>query len=192
MISTEQIKQTIEDCGKAGHTICVRDIAYVSMCKSFEDKTLVYKCLFGADRDFNLDYAVNYDQTLSMEYLRSYIDVTFGDSTTTKKKRRKNGDGDEDISFEENKAEIIRLIKQTREALEKKEIEAKDALKIEADLRVKLNDKFAVQNETKDQIVIVNAKYDAICPRCGVEVARKPISKEEAMDLYDLIDREEN
>ena len=186
MISTEQIKQAIEECGKAGHSICVRDIMY----KEVEDRTIVYKSLFGSDSDYNQDYAPQYDQTLTTEYLRNYIEISFGESSSKKKKRKKKSD-EEDISFEENKAEIIRLIRQTQEALEEGKIETKDALKIEADLRVKLNDKFAVQDDTKDQIVIVNAKYDAICPRCGVEVARKPITKEEAKIMYDLIEREE-
>ena len=73
----------------------------------------------------------------------------------------------DDISFEENKAEILNLIKATKQAFENGEIEAKDALKIEADLRVKLNDKFSVTEDVKDQIVVVNQKYDAICGRCG-------------------------
>ena len=95
-----------------------------------------------------------------------------------------------DISFEENKAEILNLIKATKQAFEKGEIEAKDALKIEADLRVKLNDKFSVTEDVKDQVVYTFEKYNDICPYCSREVSRRPISKEEAMRKYDLIEKD--
>ena len=53
-------------------------------------------------------------------------------------------------------------------------------------LRSRLNAK----EEAREQIVVVNQKYDAICGRCGCEVARRPISKEEAMEMYDLVEKE--
>ena len=117
------------------------------------------------------------------------MDFNLNDDVGAKKKKKK-ASSDDDISFEENKAEIVNLIKATKQAFENGEIEAKDALKIEADLRVKLNDKFSVTEDVKDQIVVVNQKYDAICSRCGCEVARRPISKEEAMEMYDLVEKE--
>lgn len=168
----------------------MRDISYVLLCKHYEDSSTAYRILFGLDADFNADYASVYDQTASMNYLRDYMEFNLnGDASTTKKKKKKLSSED-DISFEENKAEILNLIKATKRAFESGEIEAKDALKIEADLRVKLNDKFSVTEDVKDQIVVVNQKYDAICPRCGAEVARRPISKEEAMRMYELTEKD--
>jgi hypothetical protein len=38
-------------------------------------------------------------------------------------------------------------------------------------------------------VIIVNAKYDAICPSCGREVSRKPITKEEAIKMYNLVEK---
>ena len=63
-------------------------------------------------------------------------------------------------------------------------------MKIEADLRVKLNDKFGANEQVQDQIVVVQQKYDSICARCGTEIARRPITKEEAMKMYDLIEKD--
>lgn len=188
MITNEQIRQTINDCSKAGHSIGMRDISYVLLCRHYEDRTTAYRILFGLDADFNADYAYTYDQTASINYLRDYMEFNLTSDAETKKKKKKVSA--EDISFEENKAEILNLIKATKQAFENGEIEAKDALKIEADLRVKLNDKFSVTEETKDQIVVVHQKYDAICSRCGAEVARRPISKEEAMKMYDLVEKD--
>jgi hypothetical protein len=189
MISNEQIRQTINDCSKAGHSVGMRDISYILLCKHYDDRSTAYRILFGLDADFNAEYAYTYDQTAAISYLRDYAEFNFVDGSQPKKKKKKISEED-DISFEENKAEILNLIKATKQAFEKGEIEAKDALKIEADLRVKLNDKFSVTEDIKDQIVVVNQKYDAICGRCGAEVARRPISKEEAMKMYDLIEKD--
>lgn len=189
MITNEQIRQTINDCSKAGHSVGMRDLSYVLLCRHYEDRATAYRILFGLDADFNADYAYTYDQTASINYLRDYVDFNLNTDDITKKKKKKISSS-EDISFEENKAEILNLIKATKQAFEKGEIEAKDALKIEADLRVKLNDKFGANEQVQDQIVVVQQKYDSICSRCGTEIARRPITKEEAMKMYDLIEKD--
>jgi hypothetical protein len=94
----------------------------------------------------------------------------------------------EEITFEQNKAEIISLIKQTQDALANKEIEVKDALKIEADLRVKLNDKFSVSDTNQEQLVIVNCKYNAVC-ECGREIYIP--TKEDLIKEYNLIENKQ-
>lgn len=181
MISTEQIKQTVADCKKAGHAVSVRDISYVILATHFEDGLVAYKSIFGNDYDYNQEYWNTYDQTASIEYLRSYVEMTL----LSEKKAKKQS---EDISFEENKAYMLKLKKDTEDAMAQGELEKKDGLKILADLSVKLNDKFKVSAEEHDQIIYVNQKYDATCPSCGREVARRPITKEEAMEMYDLIE----
>ena len=94
------------------------------------------------------------------------------------------------ISFEENKAYMLNLKRQTEEAMAAGEIDKKDGLKILSDISVKLNDRFSVKDENQDQIVIVNSKYDAVCSRCGAEVSRRPITKDEAMEMYNLVEKE--
>ena len=96
---------------------------------------------------------------------------------------------DEDITFEENKAYMLKLKKDTEDAIEKGEVDKKDGLKILADISTRLNDKFSVNQQQRDQIVIVEQKYNDVCPRCFAEIARRPISKEEAMEMYDLIEK---
>lgn len=189
MITNEQIRQTINDCAKAGYSVGMRDLSYVLLCRHYEDRATAYRILFGLDADFNADYAYTYDQTASINYLRDYVDFNLNTDDITKKEKKKVSSS-EDISFEENKAEILNLIKATKQAFERGEIEAKDALKIEADLRVKLNDKFGANEQVQDQIVVVQQKYDSICARCGTEIARRPITKEEAMKMYDLIEKD--
>lgn len=182
-ISNEQLKQMIADAQKSGFKIGMRDIAYVFLCKSFDDISSAYRCIFGADKDYNPAAVYSYDTTGAIEYIRTYVETTF--AVKDKKGRRS---ADEDITFEENKGEIIKLIKSTRDALKNGEIEAKDALKIEADLRIKLNDKFQVKEEVKDQYVHVFQKYNDVCPYCSHEIARRSMTKEEAMRKYNLIE----
>lgn len=183
MISNEQIKKTIEDCAKAKHTVNVRDISYVLLSLQFEDSLVAYKCIFGNDYDYNQEYHSTYDQTATMSYLKSYVEFTL---LNDKKKSKKT----EDISFEENKEYMLKLKRDTEEAMANNEIEKKDGLKILTDISVKLNDKFSVKDGSQDQIVIVNAKYDAVCSRCGAEVSRRPITKDEAMEMYNLVEKE--
>ena len=85
---------------------------------------------------------------------------------------------------------MLKLKKDTEDAMERHEIEKKDGLKILAQISTTLNDKFNVTSEEKNQIVIVNQKYDDLCPRCFTEIARRPISKEEAMEMYNLVEKE--
>ena len=186
MISTEQVKQAIEDCKKAGHEIGIRDIAYVFLSKNFDDIRMPYRCLFGLDVDYNPDYAETYDNTSTMQYLKGYVDMNFSDGT---KKKKKTIAEDEDISFEENKAYMLKLKKDTEDAIAKGEVDKKDGLKILADLSVKLNDRFSVQAEVKDQIVIVEQKYNDVCEYCQHEVARRIMTKEEAMKEYNLVEK---
>jgi hypothetical protein len=183
MISNEQIKRAIEDCARANHTISVRDISYVLLSMQLDDSLVAYKCIFGNDYDYNQDYHTTYDQTSTMTYLKSYVEFTL---LNDKKKKTKT----EDISFEENKAYMLGLKKQTEEAMAAGEIDKKDGLKILADLSVKLNDKFNVSDSSQEQYVHVFAKYDAVCSRCGAEISRRPISKEEAIEMYNLVEKE--
>lgn len=191
MISTEQVKQAIEDCKKAGHEIGIRDIAYVFLSKNFDDIRMPYRCLFGLDVDYNPDYAETYDKTGRMEYLKGYVETNFSDGITSKKRRKKSSGEDVDISFEENKAEIIKLIQETKDKEASGELDAKESLNMQTKLRVALNDKFGAKEDVKDQVVIVNQKYDDICPNCFSEVARRPLSKQEAMEMYNLVEKTE-
>lgn len=184
MITNEQIKKIIDKCKNKGYDISVRDISFVILCNQFDDSLIAYKCLFGNDKDYNQDYLVAYERTSAITFLKTYIDMISEEGKKKGKKKYK------DVTFDENKEEIIKLIEDTQQAFKNGEIKASDALKIQADLRVKLNDKFNVQEEVKEQMVVVNAKYNDICSYCGHEISRRPISKEEAMEMYNLVEKD--
>ena len=182
-ISIEDIKKIIEDASKKGFKIGVRDIAFVVLLDAFENEDIAYKCLFGSESGFMQEYASVYARTGAVEYIKDYIDIL----STNNGSRSKKQDVD-DITFDENKSYMIKLKKDTEEAMANGEIEKKDALKILADISVKLNDKFNVKDANEDrQVVIVKNKFNAIC-ECGREIYVP--TKEEMMKKYNLIEKD--
>lgn len=151
MLSNEKIAEIIDKCKSKGLIVRVRDIAYVVLCSVFDDNEVAYKTLFG-----EYDSVDKYDNKDEIIELKKIIK-----SVTAKTH--------EDITFEENKAYMLKLKKDTENAMAIGEIDKKDGLKILADLSVKLNDKFSVNEEVKDQMVVVNTKYNAVCPYCQHE-----------------------
>ena len=182
-ISIEDIKKIIEDASKKGFKIGVRDIAFVVLLDAFENEDIAYKCLFDSESGFMQGDASVYARTGAVEYIKDYIDIL----STNNGSRSKKQDVD-DITFDENKSYMIKLKKDTEEAMANGEIEKKDALKILADISVKLNDKFNVKDANEDrQVVIVQNKFNAIC-ECGREIYVP--TKEEMMKKYNLVEKD--
>lgn len=154
-----------------GFAFSVRDISYILLCRSYEDDIVAYKSLFGDGSETEISY---YKQSKPIVELGKLIAESLGWNSK------------EDITFEENKAYMLKLKADTERAMEAGDIEKKDGLKILTDISTKLNDKFGAKEEMKDQIVQICQKYDDVCPHCSHEVARRPISKEEAIKIYGL------
>lgn len=166
MIDNEKLNKIIKDCETAGYNIRIRDIAYSVLCESFDDSAVCYKVIFGDDKN-----DTTYHNSAPITFLRKYIS----------KNVTKNTD---DITFEENKKYMLKLKRDTESLMAAGEIEKKDALKILSDISVKLNDKFQVHNEIKEQTVIVNSKYNDICEYCQHEIYIP--TKEELIKKYNL------
>jgi hypothetical protein len=173
-----EFNKVIEDAKALAHDVRLRDIAYVFLSTHFDDKDIAYASVFGNSSD--VDVSV-YNNKPSIQYLK---DILFIQKSGNNAKK-----SNEDISFEENKAYMLKLKKDTEDAMKAGEIDKKDGLKILTDISTKLNDKFQVSSEEKDQVIFVNQKYNDICPRCSVEISRRPISKEEAIKLYNLVEK---
>ena len=184
MISNDKLNDIIKDCELAGHKVKIKDISYVLLCRCYDDIAVAYKVLFSGDKS-NAEI-LEYHQSTTISFLRTYMDSNFASQTKETKTKSKKRNKEDDITFEENKAEMIRLIKQADDRYEDGEIDAKDHLKIVTELRVKLNDKFQVKEEIKEQMVIVNCKYNAICEGCGKETYIP--TKEDLMKQYNLIE----
>ena len=175
-LTIEKVGEILTAASTHGANLKVRDIAYVLLRRYFDDRSYAWRVCF-TDADYDEKTIDAYEEGTGYQYLKEVLmDV-----------RDRGGLlYEEDITFEENKAYMLKLKRDTEIAMEAGELEKKDGLKILSDLSVKLNDKFSVQNEVKDQMVIVEHKYNDICPYCQHEVASKPMTKEEAMTTYNL------
>lgn len=175
MISKNKLKKIIEDAESKGHKLKVRDVAYAYLCTHFEDSTIAYKVVYGDDV---LDTAA-FDSKPAIAYIKDQIKYSLVTDAS---------ESADKMSFDENKKEMIKLIKKTQDAMDEGLMEAKDGLKIIADIRVKLNDKFNVSDKSKSGIVIVESKYNSVCERCGAELHIP--TREELMAQYGLVEKE--
>lgn len=166
MISYNDIKDIINSLKTEGIEARVRDVAYLVMCDSFVDKGLAAKVAYQEE-----DKPSNKVLSMLAEKLKPF---GIGAVTT--------------ISKDENREELLKLLQRVQDAEREGTIDPKDAIKIEADIRVKLNDKFNIEEEEgQRRIIVVPQKHDIICKWTSRECSAMP-SKEACMKYYNLID----
>ena len=175
-LTIEKVGEILTAASTHGANLKVRDIAYVLLRRYFDDRSYAWRVCF-TDADYDEKTIDAYEEGIGYQFLREVL---------AEVRDRGGLLYDEDITFEENKANMLKLKRDTEMAMEAGELEKKDGLKILSDLSVKLNDRFQVQAQVKDQMVIVEQKYNDICPRCQTEISRRTMTKEEAMAAYNL------
>lgn len=185
-IGLAEITKLIEDCKAVGFDVKMGDIIYALCVDDFKDKSIPYKTLFdknATDKDIRA-----YNKHKYTKFLKKYIDTnllqkedTFND-TEEKDVTQKYAD----MTFEENKDAMIKMIDELKIALDEGKIEYKDYAKMVTDLRTKLNDKFSVTEKQDDQRIIVYAKFNHICEWTHKECYLQ--TKEYAMKHWGLIE----
>lgn len=181
MITKSQIDQCISACSEHGFTdISESDIAYFVLKKEFRDANLAYRVIFGA---YGGTSAL-YEEREDVSFLRSYINNTIAPSDIIRSKTMTKLS---DISFDENKDALIKKLEELEEAKERGEIEYKDALKLEIDIRTKLNDKFKVSDTGNKQFVLVQPRFNHICEWTHKECWLQ--TKEFAMEHWGLVEK---
>lgn len=187
-IGLDELNRLIEDCKAVGFEVKMGDIIYALCVDDFKDKSIPYKTLF--DKNATDKEIRAYNKHKYTKFLKKYIDtnllhkeeaVSNNEETDVTQKYA-------DMTFEENKDAMIKMIDELKVALDEGKIEYKDYAKMITDLRTKLNDKFSVSEKQDDQRVIVYKKYNDICI-CGREIYR-PTRDDIIEDLkktYDLV-----
>lgn len=169
MISYNDIKYIINSLKTEGIEARVRDVAYLVICDSFVDKGLAAKVAYQEE-----DKPSSKVLSMLAEKLKPF---GIGAVTT--------------ISKDENREELLKLLQRVQNAEREGTIDPKDAIKIEADIRVKLNDKFNIEEEEgQRRIIVVPQKHDIICKWTSRECSAMP-SKEACMKYYNLIDADQ-
>ena len=177
-LTKEKVGEILTKASDEGLSLKVRDISYVLLTRYFADKSYAYRVCFGADADYS-DEAINaYEEGDGYAFLKEAL-ATVRD--------RGGVVYDEDITFEENKAYMLKLKKDTELAIESGEVDKKDGLKILSDISTRLNDKFAVQQTELQQQIFVSCKYNSICESCGKELYIP--TKEQLMEEYGLVEK---
>jgi hypothetical protein len=195
-VEIKKIEDVIESAKVHGHDVSIRDVIYSYVRVRFDNDLMIYTALFGIPKS---DQTIpEYEVSDSVKYLINY----FKRSQKNKEKEKaqedemvarllepqSSGTGQEqDITFEENKSAMIALIERVEEGIADGKIEPDKGLKIIADIRVKLNDKFNTQEENKSSVYIMPAMYDLICPHTHRECYQ--MTKEYAMKQFDLIEK---
>lgn len=181
MISTEDIRSICERSASMGQEVKVRDIAFVLLCRHFENPEIAYRAIFGADADSS---AV--DAYIRSEKTRLLKDMV-KDYTKTLSVIEKSEMG---LTFEENKEALIDMLMRIKTAVDSGELDMKDALRMEKDIRVALNDKFSVGDDSRQQqFVIVEPKFNHICEWTRKECFLQ--TKEYAKKHWRLYERDE-
>lgn len=181
-----EITKIIEDCKATGHDVTVRDIAYTLLMEHFEDSTVAYTALFGKVSDEEIK---KFDSGKKIKFLKKYINTNYLKSESATKSKSKMSD----LSFEENKEQLIKNLETIQKMKDSGELDAKDFIKLDIEIRTKLNDKFSVSEKQDDQRVIVYKKFNDICV-CGREIYRPTREDiiEELKKEYDIIPKQIN
>lgn len=173
-MDNEQIKDTVEKFREDG--VRVRDVAFVLLAKMFSDGKTAYQCLFGGTDGYE-DYAADPLRKRLEEHMASkgYIRSVSTDPD------------DGGITFEENKSALTRMIADIERDMEDGVVEKKDGYARIVDIRTKLNDKFRVEEADRNRLVVVERKFDFVCPHTRRECYQ--LDRETAKARFGLTER---
>ena len=165
MLGRSNIESIRETLKTEGIKITEREIAYIALCDVIADKSLIREILYADDK---------MPTTRVFEALAPQV-KPFGIGAA------------ENISKDENREALIKLLKEIDEI----GMEAKDAIKLKADIRLKLQTKFEIEEgEKQKRLIVVPQKHDTICKYTNRECSAMP-SKEACMKYYNLKDSNE-
>lgn len=199
------IKQISEQAKLRGYDVRIRDIAYALLKARLKDELIAYTVVFGTPGKDN--DVTDYESLESTKYLVRWFEQDLAPKEIEKKanadiikdliKNKKADDSDSgSMTFEENRAGIE---KQIEEVLELKkqlidetgkctDVKTMSMLqKTEMDARSRLNDKFGASEKSAEQYIIVQKKFDFICPHTRRECYQ--MDKKDAMKKWNLIEK---
>ena len=194
-----KLEKIIEEAKKRSYDVRVRDVGYAVLVAGLGDENLAHKLIFGDDGNEatykelpHIKYLVNYlkSEDLKKSEFKEAEDIA---KLITQSKGKKQVNNDGSMTFEENREgietqlrEIVELKKEAMDSVDGADLKTLALLqKTEADLRVKLNDKFGAAEKTAEQYIIVQPKYNKICPYTRHECYE--MTEEYAMQQFHLI-----
>ena len=195
------IDDIIEDAKKQGYDVRIRDVGFAILSTQLNDSKMAYMLIFGEDPHH--DTFINLDR---IKYLFSYFKTKqqkenserdFNEIAKMLAAKSNRGDSPDSMTFEDNREgielqlrEIVELKKEAMNVKSgDKDLKTLALLqKTEADLRVKLNDKFGASEKAEDQYIVVQTKFNHICQWTNRECWLQ--TKEYAKEHWNLIEKE--
>lgn len=163
MIKKEDIKIVLDTVRTDWQSVSEKDIAFAILCDVLEDKTLAYRLAYRKSEK----EAESFYNTPRFKKLLNVLEP-FGVGIVDTNA----------ITKEENKGELLKMLGRIDELLNNGDLEPKDAIKMQTDIRVKLNDKFEMEESQKQKrIIVVPSKHDIVCPMTHRECNYWPTKK---------------
>lgn len=192
-MTVDEIKDIIKESRLAGHDVKMKDVAYIIVRTVIDDRAVAYRSIF--DTAESEDSVKQYEMQPGIKFLKNrlkkYISPKAQRSAAPATKAQDTSDKDinskyKDITFEENKEAMLELIDEIQEGMRNKEIDVAVGLKMQTDIRTKLQDKFEVSNKKDEHRIVVNTKFNHICEWTRKECFLQ--TKEYAMKQWGLIE----
>jgi len=177
MLKNSDIKLVLNSVRSEWPKASEQDIAFVILCDTLENKSLAYRLAYFKRRENDAEAFYNTPRIKKLLELLEPFGIGFIDENK--------------LTKEENKGELLKLLNQIDDMFVQGKIDAKDALKMKSDIRVKLNDKFDMEDDQRQRrIIIVPSKHDLVCPHTKRECTYWP-KKSACCSHFGLIDPSE-
>lgn len=188
-MTVNDIKQIVKDARMAGHDIRVKDISYVIVRQFIGDAQTAYRSVYNTSP--GEDAVKAFERQASIRYLMDTVPGYMGmtGQAQAAPAGKKPASKYKDITFEENKEALIELLDEIQEMKGTEELSIRDAVKLETEIRTRLNDKFAVSDKKEEHRIVVQPKFNTICPTTRRECFMQ--TKEFAMQHWGLVDKEQ-
>lgn len=185
VIDSEKLKKIIDKGYVKGLNIVMRDISFVLLSNTYDNIYIAHKVLYNVDAE---NVAEEYNNSERIKFIRKELKALEDAEVRVKSKKSKNTD--DDITYSENKAGMIKELKHLEAIRKNNVLEPKEDIALSskiADLRVKLSEKFSTKEANDEQRIIVQKKFDFVCPYMNRECSYQ--TKEFVMEKYDLVER---
>lgn len=171
-LTSQQVRDIVQELRSRGLDVRLRDVSFVVLASAFGDDALAYRAIFGDKPDKNIE---EYLEQPMVQEVKASIAAASPSSDEPAEAQA--------ISFDDLKDGLIADMRALEELRESKDengspvLDPKEMAQVVArlaDIRVKLTEKFNTTERVVEQRVVVEQKYDTICPYCRHEIAIGP------------------
>lgn len=193
MISESAIQSVLLEAKQDYPDVNEKDLVFVILCDAIEDKSAAFELAYPVPyKRKHKPNGVGRYNSRDIKGLRELL-KPYGIGANAVSQKSESLDPSLNITKTQNKEELMKLLSKIQAAAANGEVEPKDALKMEADIRVKLNDKFDMERDLGEgrRIIVVPQRHDYICPHTNYECSKMP-SKSACMKFYHLKEDDSN